>query len=185
MSRQKAGVRLNHTDFYPTPQWCYENLDIDWSQFTSAHEPCAGDHRIYDWIATKIPSSYSEINEGLDYFDWDGSVDLIITNPPFSLAQEFIDHSLSHSNTVIMLLRLNFLGSIKRHNWWISNPPTALYILSKRPSFTGAGTDATEYCWFIWDKTDRIKPGVYFVTPPSKAQSDSANASAKAALKII
>jgi len=183
MSRALAGVRLNPTDFYPTPPWCYENLEIDWSLFTSAHEPCAGDHRIYDWLKHKIPCTYSEITEGLDYFEWNCKVDLIITNPPFSLAKEFIDHSTNHANTVIMLLRLNFLGSIKRYSWWKDNPPTALYILSKRPSFTGTGTDATEYCWFVWDKTDRIKPGIYFVSPPTKAQTDTANASAKAALK--
>ena len=46
MSRQIKGVRLNASDFYPTPPWCYENLDIEWSQFRSAHEPGKGDGRI-------------------------------------------------------------------------------------------------------------------------------------------
>ena len=46
MSRQKTGQRLNPTDFYATPPWCYENLNIDWSAFSSAHEPCRGDGRI-------------------------------------------------------------------------------------------------------------------------------------------
>ena len=26
-------------DYYPTPEWCYENLPIDWSQFKTAMEP--------------------------------------------------------------------------------------------------------------------------------------------------
>ena len=184
MSRQKQGVRLNATDFYPTPPWCYENLTIDWSQFNSAHEPCRGDGRIQTFLETKgVPCTYSEIREDKDFFDWKEDVDLILTNPPFSLAQEFIDHSIDHAATVFMLLRLNYLGSIKRHEWWVSKPPAALWVFSKRPSFTGNGTDATDYAWFCWDHTERIEHGIHFVTPPTKEQADSANALAKEALK--
>ena len=184
MSRQIAGVRLNATDFYPTPKWCYENLDIDWNLFKSAHEPCRGDGRIQSWLEEhNIPTTYSEITEGLDFFNWKETTDLIITNPPFSLAQEFIDHSLPRSNTVIMLMRINFLGSIKRYSWWKDRTPTSLYVLSKRPSFTGSGTDATEYCWYVWDKTSRLPSGIFFVTPPTKEQTDRDNLLAKKAIK--
>ena len=166
MSRQIQGVRLNETDFYPTPPWCYELLDIDWTLFKSAHEAGAGDGRIVDFLSKKIGKvTYSEITEGKDFFDWDENVDLIFTNPPFSLAQEFIKHSLPRCNTCIMLLRLNFLGSKKRYKFWTENPPSALFVLSKRPSFTGTGTDATEYAWFVWDKTNKIPNGIYFIPP--------------------
>jgi hypothetical protein len=74
-----------------------------------------------------------------------------------------------------MLLRINYLGSISRHDWWKLNSPTSLFVLSKRPSFTGKGTDATDYAWYVWDKTDRIAPGVHFVTPPSREQSAADN----------
>lgn len=177
MSRQVKGKRLNNTDFYPTPPWCYENLEIDWSKFSSAHEPCRGDGRIEDFLATEcnIPTTYSEILEDKDFFEFTDDVDLIITNPPFSIAKEFIDHSLELCNTCIMLLRINYLGSISRHEWWKKQPPTAMFVLSKRPSFTGKGTDATDYAWFVWDKTDRIPRGVHFVYPPTKEQSALAN----------
>jgi len=184
LSRQTAGVRLNPTDFYPTPLWCAENLDVDWTQFSTAHEPCRGDGRLYTWLqSVGLATSYSELTEGLDFFDWNGSTDLIFTNPPFSLAQEFIDHSVARANTVFMLLRINYLGSIKRYDWWVKQPPTALYVLSKRPSFTGSGTDATDYAWFVWDKTERIPRGVHFVKPPTADQTKRDNASCKAALK--
>jgi hypothetical protein len=184
LSRQTAGVRLNATDFYPTPLWCAENIDVDWSQFTTAHEPCRGDGRLYDWLQSKgLVTSYTEITEGLDFFEWNQPVDLILTNPPFSLAQEFIDHSNKHAQTVFMLLRLNYLGAIKRYEWWVKQPPTALYVLSKRPSFTGSGTDATDYAWFVWDKSGRITPGIHFVNPPSTAQAKRDNAACKAALQ--
>lgn len=184
LSRQSAGVRLNATDFYPTPLWCAENLNINWSAFKTAHEPCKGDGRLYDFLASKgLDTSYTEITEGLDFFDWDDNVDLIFTNPPFSLAQEFITHSVARANTVIMLLRINFLASIKRYDWWAKTPPNALYVLSKRPSFTGSGTDATDYAWFVWDKSGNIPAGIHFVEPPTTEQTKRDNASCKAALE--
>ena len=177
MSRQKTGQRLNPTDFYATPPWCYENLEIDWSIFSSAHEPCRGDGRIHFFLEEeqKLPCTYSEINEGKDFFDWEEGTDLILTNPPFSIAREFIDHSLATCETCIMLLRINYLGSIGRHEWWKENTPIALHVLSKRPSFTGKGTDATDYAWYVWDKSDRLEKGIFFVTPPTKEQNTLAN----------
>jgi len=50
-----------------------------------------------------------------------------------------------------------------------------MFVLSKRPSFTGKGTDATDYAWFVWDKTDRIPRGIHFVSPPTKEQNTLAN----------
>ena len=70
-----------------------------------------------------------------------------------------------------MLLRINYLGSISRHQWWKENTPTALHVLSKRPSFTGTGTDATDYAWYVWDTTSRLDKGVFFIPPPTKEQN--------------
>ena len=177
MSRQKTGQRLNPTDFYATPPWCYENLDIDWKMFASAHEPCRGDGRIQFFLEEEqgIPCSYSEIMEDKDFFDWNTPVDLILTNPPFSLAKEFIEHSVVLAPTVLMLLRINYLGSIGRHKWWKDYTPTALHVLSKRPSFTGKGTDATDYAWYVWDKKEILSRGIFFITPPTKEQTMLAN----------
>ena len=58
-------------------------------------------------------------------------------------------------------------------------------MFSKRPSFTGAGTDATDYAWFVWDKTDRVSHGIHFVQPPSKEQANRDNKLAKEALKQV
>jgi hypothetical protein len=132
-----------------------------------------------------MPTTYSEIREGKDFFEWQDQTDLILTNPPFSLAQSFIDHSIEQAQTVMMLLRINYLGSISRHDWWKLNSPTSLFVLSKRPSFTGRGTDATDYAWYVWDKTSRIAPGVHFVTPPTKEQATEDNRLCAEALATI
>lgn len=47
---------------------------------------------------------------------------------------------------------LIFLESEKRFQWWQEHPLSGLYTLHKRPSFTGRGTDATSYSWFVWER---------------------------------
>ena len=145
-------------DYYPTPEWCYENLPIDWSQFKTALEPCKGDGRVVSFLESKeMKVDWCEIQEGKDFFEHEGEYDLIFTNPPFSIAQEFIEHALSMSTTVIMLLRINFLSSQKRYNFWQQFPPDGLFVLSRRPSFTGTGTDSQEYAWFVWSDIEELQ----------------------------
>lgn len=87
--------------------------------------------------------------------DIDKKYDVIIGNPPYSLAREFVEKSLNclkDDGVLIFLLRTAFLESKSRYEFWQKNPLSGLYTLSKRPSFTGKGTDATSYSWFVWDK---------------------------------
>jgi hypothetical protein len=42
------------------------------------------------------------------------AVGAIITNPPYMLAEEFVEHALELSPLVVMLLRLAFLESERR-----------------------------------------------------------------------
>jgi SAM-dependent methyltransferase len=81
--------------------------------------------------------------------------DLIVGNPPYRLAEEFIwkSHSLLRRNgDIIFLLRLNFLEGQKRGGGlWKEFPPSEVWVLSKRPSFTGdRRTDATAYMLIKW-----------------------------------
>jgi hypothetical protein len=84
--------------------------------------------------------------------------DLIISNPPFSQAQEFIDKALDEvrpGGYVVMLLRLNFLGSQKRRNWWKCEMPKYVFVHPNRMSFTPNGkTDSIEYAHFVWKKDE-------------------------------
>jgi hypothetical protein len=93
---------------------------------------------------------------------WPGSLekmltfDAAITNPPYSLAMEFLRHALVFSHEVTLLLRLGFLASQKRSEWLRLHVPD-VYILSKRPSFTGGKTDATDYAWMVWQQGIRTE----------------------------
>lgn len=84
----------------------------------------------------------------------------VITNPPYSLAQEFITHYRRAGWFSAWLLRLNFLGSQRRRDWYLKDRPNHVLILTKRPSFLGHGTDASEYAWVIYDRTPAARTEV-------------------------
>lgn len=161
-STNRGGDRSLH-DFYSTPPSCVDiildHIHID--RVSTSFEPCRGSGAIYD----KLPGrrSYSELTEGTDYLiGQHPDVDLILTNPPFYSALEFLTTSLNHALTVVYLLRLNFLGSQRRKAFWEKFPPTHIYVLSRRPSFIDGKTDSIEYAWFVWDSGHFFKdePGV-------------------------
>jgi hypothetical protein len=79
---------------------------------------------------------------------------VVITNPPYNRADAFVERALAERaphpwTTVAMLLRLNWLGGMKRAAFHRRHTAD-VYVLPRRPSFTGGGTDATEYAWLVW-----------------------------------
>ena len=156
MSATNRGAVRLPDDAYYTPATAVKSLKqvLQLPAGLKAYEPCIGTG-IIPRVFKELEWHGSDINipEGLDYLqnDLGYSPATIITNPPFSLAQDFLLKSLAESFTVIYLLRLNFLGAKKRKAFWKAHPPTHLFPLSQRPSFTGSGTDATDYAWFGWD----------------------------------
>lgn len=87
----------------------------------------------------------------------------IISNPPYSIALDIIKKCFeiaSGDTEIIMLLRLAFLESKRRHQFWQGHPVNELYALSERPSFTGKGTDATAYAFFVWNNSSKQKINV-------------------------
>ena len=164
----------NRGDSYYTPDWTYKILPIDWSNYQTAFEPAMGDGRLFTWLEDQGITVdgrdlewAGETNEDEDFLHWEGEVDLIMTNPPFSKALEFMSHALPRCRTMLLLLPLNFLASLKRYPFLSENRPDALFVLSKRPSFSANGkTDSKDYAWYLWQReTKHIDPGIYFLKP--------------------
>jgi hypothetical protein len=95
-------------------------------------------YQIGDFLA--IAAAESDVPPGFDY---------VITNPPYALAEEFIRGSTKIAKVSAFLLRLNFLGAKKR-NAFLRFARPGLFVSSDRPSFTGTGTDSTEYAWQVF-----------------------------------
>ena len=93
-----------------------------------------------------------------DYFDRfhfpSAQWSMAVMNPPFSHAQQFVEHALESCGSVLALLRLSFLESRKRRAFWQNNPAD-VYVLSRRPSFMGGKTDSCAYAWFLWGPGER------------------------------
>lgn len=86
--------------------------------------------------------------------DVGGPPDLVITNPPFIRAQEFIEKALRDvrpGGWVAMLLRLNFFGSRRRFGFWKAHMPKYAFVHHERISFRDDGSsDSIEHMHAVW-----------------------------------
>jgi hypothetical protein len=83
--------------------------------------------------------------------------DLIVGNPPFSVADDLIPLLLGRLNpggVLAFLLRLNFFeGGARYEKLWRIFPAAAAYPLPDRPGFTeDGGTDGTGYMMCCWQQ---------------------------------
>jgi hypothetical protein len=99
-----------------------------------------------------------------DFLDPDlklGVFDIVGSNPPFSLACDFVRRAFEHTpdgGVVFMLQRLNWLESSKREAFWLEYPPTDVLIHNRRPGFDPDRpnkTDSVAYAHFFWRKGHR------------------------------
>lgn len=182
----------NHTkqerelnDYYATHPKAVEML-LELETFNkNILEPCCGEGHIskvleqnghnvtsYDLVDRgygKTGINFLEYNE---HFNGD-----IITNPPYSMAQEFVEHALDIVDDgckVAMFLKLTFLESTSRRDMFNKYPPKKVYISSSRIPCGKNGdfyerdsegnikvdkngnpkeiSSAVCYAWFVWEK---------------------------------
>jgi hypothetical protein len=154
-------------DFYATRPEAVECL-LEKEMFNNnIWEPACGNGRIskvfekhgYKVISSdKYDQGYGKV--GLDFLTIkDKKFDIdIVTNPPYNIAQEFIEQSInltSEGNKIAMFLNIRFLEGIKRKKFFEKYKPVKIYVASKRFVCDKNGirfTDATmtSYAWFIW-----------------------------------
>ena len=166
---KKSKGERNKNDWYPTSYALAERLmeSVDLRDNDVLLDPCKGmkeNEPFYSAMPTTHKRLWAEIGEGVDYFKSKFSADVIISNPPYNIAEDFIKKGVDDLNAggmMILLLRINYLGSQKRHKSLWSNEkyiPKALITLAERPSFTGDGkTDMTEYAFYVFGDTSRLK----------------------------
>lgn len=115
---------------------------------------------------------YGEVRNFLtdDFMDsWHGD---IITNPPFSMATEFLTKGMSilrDWKKFAMLLRIQFLEWVARNEIFKTYPPKTIYVFSrnircaKNWDFENATGNASTYCWFVWQKWYTGKPSIEWI----------------------
>ena len=89
----KIQSRKNPNDKIYTPPVVVDMM-LDFCEYKAGQsvlEPARGLGAIYDKL--KSPKEFCEIDEDKDYFDYNKKVELIITNPPYSLIDAFLKHT--------------------------------------------------------------------------------------------
>lgn len=94
------------------------------------------------------------------FADLEKQANWIITNPPFRLAEQFIDRAFKVRGWLgtAMIVRTSFLESVGRYqNLFSIRPPTLIAQYSERVPMvkgrlTATGSTATSYCWLVWQR---------------------------------
>lgn len=177
-SNHAAHMRANH-DYYATEPRCADDMLA--YGFTGKVWECAcgGGHlsrrlqklgvdvRESDLIDRGIGAGVLDFLKETD--QWDGD---ILTNPPFKLAKQFIEHSLHlvpQGRRVMMFLKLTFLEGIARQELFKQFPPKDILVYASRRkcaingNFLAVGSSAACYAWFVWEKGFTGKPTIRWI----------------------
>lgn len=165
-------------DFYPTPPEATRALLAVEDFSGSIWEPACGDGAICkvleeeghtDILATDlIYRGYGKGNE--DFLISEHEANNIITNPPFKLAQQFVEHSLRQTDgKVAMLCKLVFLEGQKRKTFFEQTPLARVHVFSKRVNFYREGvkgklgTSMMAFAWFVWEHGHEGPPTINWI----------------------
>lgn len=144
----KGIFKREENDFYATPFHTTKSLLSNFKlEPKSILEPSSGQGHIVEVLKEYFPKAEIEATDLIDRGYCESGVnfltkdygdlkyDLVITNPPFKIAQEFVEKALSISNDkVIMLLKIQFLESEGRKEFLENSPLKYIYIFSDRQS---------------------------------------------------
>lgn len=180
-------------DFYATDPKAVEMLlstgVFDWYYlpWIDVLEPCVGQGHIIDTVKNFYNktkelriTTIDLIDRGYpntiitDFLIWkpDKGYDLIITNPPYSLAKEFVEKGmecLEVGGIMAMFLKIQFLEGAKREELFDKYPPKYIYVFRNRMATWNSGQPkdpktgkkwATTMChaWFVWEKGSNTEP---------------------------
>jgi len=187
--QQRAPTPAASLDYFPTPPWATRALGrfiIDQGEplpALSCWEPACGElhmaRPLTEFFAAVRPTDVMRYHadHGICDFLLNGRtwspLDWVITNPPFKLAQAFIDTAMAKARRgVAMLVRSAFTeGAERHHSLFNVTPPTfelqfaervvmlkGRLIQANAPDPFNLDADgkptkassATSYCWLIW-----------------------------------
>ena len=144
-------------DFYPTPHEVTQALVnfFGISKTCTIWEPACGDgHMVsvfeengYEVIATDIQTGTDFLVAPCESCDW------IITNPPFSLSDQFIRRCMEHGKPFALLLKSQYWHARKRLPLFFESMPSYVLPLTWRPDFmfgASGGAPLMDVFWCVW-----------------------------------
>jgi hypothetical protein len=163
MSQRDSGYARVAFDQYETPEWVTEALIPHIPAQACIWEPACGSEK----MARVLNAAHrSDIQTGHDFLAMQSlpySTNAIITNPPYSLATEFIEHSLRimRPGFIAMLLRTDFdHAKSRRHLFADQRAFTKKLVLTKRIQWfeDSKSSPSFNHAWFMWDWCNTTPP---------------------------
>ena len=81
-------------------------------------DPFKGQGAFYNNYPETVKKDWCEIDEGKDFFEYKEHVDWIVSNPPYSIYDEVMNHSFEIADNIVYLVPLNkivsSLGRVKK-----------------------------------------------------------------------
>jgi hypothetical protein len=168
----------HQNDYYATPEIAIIKL-LEKEPFTDVWECACGEghiseilkkYNIHFFSSDIIDRGYGEVIDFLKVNKkYSGD---IITNPPFKYSTEFVYKAMEILKTgskLALLLRIQFLESVKRYEMFQKFPPYKILVFSrnircaKNGDFKNATGNASTYAWFIWRKGFKAKPKIEWI----------------------
>lgn len=173
-------------DDFPTPPWATRALiehviGRDRVRGLACLEPACGRGYMARTLAEYFGQvdaadayhyGFAPVRDFLTYPYEAKSHDWVITNPPFRLAEEFVDRALVVARKgVAILARTVFLESVGRYeNIFSKQPPSIFAQFAERVPMVKGRVDrkastATGYAWFVWEIGAPAAPCLAWVPP--------------------
>ena len=191
------GIKNTH-ELFRTPEYVYKDLyDYAPHWFKGLIlDPSAGDgrmvkyiikqgnvnkHLIVDirkeelktWRGDKHLSKCRRINADFlnikhEQLSKNGLFNCCITNPPFSIAQSFVEHTfpvIKENGYICIFQSMQWLGTQRRTKWLSKAGLYKVLVVPKRPRFevTGKifkGTNTFDYSWYVFKKGYKRNPRI-------------------------
>lgn len=93
---------LNPNDVVFTPEWLAEIIVSLFPIQGSILEPCKGEGAFLKYLPPH--TEWCEIADNVNFYDYDKKVDWIITNPPYSDFNRFLEHSFILADNIVLLV---------------------------------------------------------------------------------
>jgi hypothetical protein len=154
-------------DFYATTPECVTSLlhyEREHLKGMKIWEPCCGDGAISKLLIADGFDVHSTdlvdrgYGDGLGDFllAMETDCNAIVTNPPFNLSEQFINHALGFLQVeyLALLLKSQYWHAKRRAPLFAKHPPAVVYPMTWRPDFTGKGSSTMDCQWTVWRKSN-------------------------------
>lgn len=95
-------AHVNKNDVVFTPDDIAKAICETFQPLGKVLEPCKGEGAFMQFLPAN--SDWCEIAEGRNFYDYNQKVDWIVTNPPYSDFNRFLDHSFNLADNIVLLV---------------------------------------------------------------------------------